>query len=32
MMRTINGQFGEMRETALDLIDQIERELEGRIE
>lgn len=32
MMRTINGQFGEMREIAVGLIDQIERELEGRIE
>jgi hypothetical protein len=32
MMRTINGQLREMRETARDLIDQIDRELEGRIE
>ncbi len=32
MMRAINGQFGEMRKTAVDLLGQIERELEGRIE
>lgn len=32
MMRAINGQFVEMRGIAVELIDQIERELEGRIE
>lgn len=32
MMRSINGRFAEMRAVAVDLVDQIDRELEGRIE
>jgi hypothetical protein len=32
MMRAINGQFAAMREIAVDLISQIDRELEGRNE
>ena len=32
MMRAINSRFAEMRTTAVDLIEQIDRELDGRIE
>ena len=32
MMRAINNRFIEMRATAVDLVDKIDRELEGRIE
>jgi len=32
MMRAINSRFTEMRTIAVDLIEQIDRELDGRIE